>query len=58
MRPESVIIVYAWVHDSDAERTYGSKTDACAVFRKLLSKGNPPDRWEALLAASARLAKT
>lgn len=52
------IIVYAWVNDSDTKRTYGSKTDAYAVFRKMLSRGNPPDGWDALLAASAKLAKT
>lgn len=52
------IIVYAWVNDSDTKRTYGSKTDAYAVFRKMLARGNPPDGWDALLAASAKLAKT
>lgn len=57
------VIVYAWVNDEDSKRTYGSKTDAYAVFRKMLDKGNPPDSWAALLkaaknpAAVARLEK-
>ena len=36
------IIVYAWVNDQDTLRTYGSKTDAYAVFRAMLDKGNGP----------------
>ena len=57
------VIVYAWVNDDDSKRTYGSKTDAYAVFKKMLDKGNPPDDWEALLkvakhpASVARLEK-
>lgn len=46
------IIVYAWVNDQDTLRTYGSKTDAYAVFRSMLDKGDPPDTWPALLAAA------
>lgn len=46
------VIVYAWVNDEDSKRTYGSKTDAYAVFKKMLDKGNPPDDWNALLKAS------
>jgi len=46
------IIVFAWVNDETTLRTYGSKSDAYAVFRKMLDKGNPPDLWEALLAAA------
>lgn len=55
------VIIYAWVNDNDTLRTYGSKSDAYAVFRKMLDKGNPPDGWAALLksaqdpSASARL---
>jgi len=49
----SKVIIYAWVNDSDTLRTYGSKTDAYAVFRKMLDKGNPPDRWDELLRAAA-----
>jgi toxin YhaV len=35
------IIVFAWVNDADTLRAYGSKTDAYAVFRSMLDKGNP-----------------
>jgi toxin YhaV len=46
------IIIFAWVNDETTLRTYGSKTDAYAVFRKMLDDGNPPDSWSALLDAS------
>jgi toxin YhaV len=46
------VIIYAWVNDSDTLRTYGSKSDAYFVFRKMLDKGNPPDDWAALLVAA------
>jgi toxin YhaV len=49
------IIVYAWVNDSDSLRTYGAKTDAYAVFKAMLDKGNPPEDWDALLKTSAEL---
>ena len=42
-------IIYAWVNDETTLRTYGSKTDAYATFRKMLDSGNPPDTWEILL---------
>lgn len=47
------IIIFAWVNDETTPRTYGSKSDAYAVFRKMLDKGNPPDSWDALLAAAS-----
>jgi toxin YhaV len=46
------IIVYAWVNDQDTLRTYGLKTDAYEVFRSMLDKGDPPDKWTALLDAA------
>jgi len=46
------IIIFAWVNDETTLRTYGSKTDASGVFRKMLDDGNPPDSWSALLDAS------
>ena len=49
---KSKVIVYTWVNDEDSKRTYGSKTDAYAVFKKMLDKGNPPDDWEAWLKAA------
>lgn len=47
------LIVYAWVNDSETLRTYGSRTDAYAVFRRMLDSGNPPDDWEQLVRACA-----
>jgi len=46
------IIVYAWVNDEQSLRTSGSKTDAYAVFGKMLDGGTPPDTWEELLDAA------
>lgn len=51
------VIIFAWVNDSETLRTYGSKSDAYAVFKGMLDKGNPPDDWATLLeAASAKIA--
>ena len=47
------IILFAWVNDETTLRTYGARSDAYAVFRKMLDKGNPPDDWAALLAAAS-----
>jgi toxin YhaV len=44
------IIVLAWVNDEASLRAYGSKTDAYATFKGMLSDGHPPDSFEALLA--------
>jgi toxin YhaV len=49
------IIVYAWVNDSQTLRTYGSKTDAYAVFRTMLDRGNPPGTWDRLVKTSQKL---
>jgi toxin YhaV len=46
------VIVYAWVNDRDTLRAYGARTDAYAVFRAMLERGNPPDQWTALLDAA------
>jgi toxin YhaV len=45
------VIVYAWVNDRDTLRKVGASTDPYAVFAKMLTSGNPPDDWPALLAA-------
>lgn len=50
------IIIFAWVNDNNTLRTYGSKSDAYAVFKSMLDKGNPPEDWEALLEACTELA--
>lgn len=47
------IIIFAWVNDETTLRTYGSKSDAYAMFRKMLDKGDPPDSWDALQAAAS-----
>ena len=46
------IIIFAWVNDENTLRSSGSKTDPYAVFQKMLQRGNPPDDWAALMAAS------
>lgn len=48
------VIVLAWVNDSETLRTYGSKTDAYAVFSKMLGKNRPPDDWDTLLKESLK----
>lgn len=53
------MIIFAWVNDEITLRTYGAKTDAYAVFKSTLEKGDPPDDWTALLqSASADPAAT
>jgi len=47
------VIVFAWVNDENSLRAYGAKSDAYAVFRQMLDKGNPPDDWASLLAAAS-----
>lgn len=49
------IIVYGWVNDENTLRSYGSKTDAYAVFKKMLESGKVPNSWDELLAESKRL---
>jgi toxin YhaV len=49
------IIIYAWVNDANTLRTYGSKSDAYAVFKSMLDKGKPPEDWSALIAQSSEL---
>jgi toxin YhaV len=49
------IIIYAWVNDAQTLRTYGSKSDAYAVFKAMLDRGNPPEDWAALIAASGSI---
>lgn len=46
------VIVFAWVNDEHTLRSAGSKSDPYAIFQKMLERGNPPDDWAALLAAS------
>lgn len=47
------VIVFAWVNDEQTKRTYGSATDAYAVFRRMvLVDGNPPRDWDELVKAA------
>ena len=46
---ESKIIVYAWVNDENTKRAYNTKSDAYNVFKKMLTKGHPPNDWKELL---------
>jgi toxin YhaV len=50
---DSKIIVLAWINDENSLRAYGSRTDAYATFRKMLSRGRPPDDWSKLLDAAS-----
>ena len=45
------VIIYAWVNDEETLRTYGSRTDAYAMFKSMLDAGNPPESWSDLLSA-------
>lgn len=53
----SKIIVLAWVNDEETLRAYGSKTDAYAIFKGMLEEGNPPDDFDALIAAALKAAE-
>lgn len=46
---DSKIIIFAWVNDEKTKRTYGSKTDAYQVFKKMIDNGNPPNNWDELM---------
>jgi toxin YhaV len=52
-RQDARLIVFTWVNDSETLRTYGSKTDAYAVFSRMIGTGNPPDDWDALVRAAS-----
>jgi toxin YhaV len=49
----SKIIVFAWVNDTQTLRAKGSRNDPYAVFQRMLLRGNPPDSWDELVAASS-----
>ena len=49
---KSRIIIYAWVNDENTLRSAGSRSDPYAVFQGMLERGNPPDDWATLQAAS------
>jgi toxin YhaV len=47
--PKNRVIVYVWVNDEFTLRKAGSKTDAYAVFKSMVTAGDPPRTLEALL---------
>lgn len=49
------IIAYGWVTDPTTLRSYGSKTDAYVVFKKMLESGRVPNDWDELVAESKKL---
>jgi toxin YhaV len=49
---KSRVIIFAWINDEHTLRAAGSKNDPCAVFKRTLMRGNPPDNWNALQSAS------
>jgi toxin YhaV len=53
-RRDAKIIVFAWVNDDDTLRAYDSPSDAYRVFRGMLDGGEPPNDWDALVAASEK----
>ncbi len=48
----SKVIIFVWVNDERTLRSAGGRSDPYAVFQKMLSRGNPPDDWDALVTAS------
>lgn len=46
------IIVFAWVNDDKTLRAYESRSDAYAVFRKMLESGSPPTDWDSLVESA------
>ena len=47
----SRVIVYAWANNQETLRAAGSRNDPCAVFSRMLERGNPPDDWDDLVNA-------
>jgi len=47
------VIVLTWVNDDATLRAYESASDAYAVFRKMLDRGNPPNTWKELLGSAS-----
>jgi len=46
------VIVLTWVNDDATLRAYESASDAYAVFRKMLDRGNPPNTWKELVGSA------
>ncbi len=54
-RTDARAIVYAWVNDDDTLRARGARSDAYAVFARMLEAGAPPGDWDQLLKESEAL---
>lgn len=46
------VVVYVWVNDRDTLRKAGAASDPYAVFARMLTQGNPPGEWAALVAVA------
>ena len=46
------VIVFAWVNDEHTLRSSGSRSDPYVLFKKMLSRGDPPNDWASLVEAS------
>lgn len=55
-RSDARAIVYAWVNDDGTLRARGGRSDAYAVFERMLKAGRPPGDWDRLLQESQALA--
>ncbi len=53
-RSAGKLIVYAWMNDENTLRARGARKDVYAVFEQHLKAGDPPDDWDALVAACDR----
>lgn len=52
---EHKVIIYTWVNDSNSLRKAGSKTDPYAVFKSMLTSGEPPNSFPELMRAAKEL---
>lgn len=51
------IIVYGWLNDDRTLRKEGARTDAYAVFGRMLERGQPPNDWDELVAACTAMSQ-
>lgn len=54
-RTDARAIVYAWVNGEETLRARGARSDAYAVFERMLRAGAPPGDWEQLMKESEAL---
>jgi len=54
-RSDARAIVYAWVNGDETLRARGSRSDAYAVFERMLRAGAPPGDWKQLMKESEGL---